>query len=61
MQAVADLSAGTQLRAGTAGWTYTVQGCDDDRVVLSGPRGSIGVSHDDLQRDIARGNVVVIS
>jgi len=61
MRSVADLSAGTRLRAGSTGWTYTVQACSDGRVVLSGPRGSLGVDHDELQRDIMGGKVQVIS
>lgn len=59
MTDVVDLSPGTVLRAGTTGWTYRVQGESDERVVLSGPQGSLAVDRAELQRDIARGKVEV--
>jgi hypothetical protein len=61
MTDVADLSPGTVLRAGTTGWTYRVQADNGDRVIVSGPNGSMGVDRDELQRDIARGTVEVLS
>lgn len=61
MQDVVDLSPGTRLRAGTTGWTYRVQAEGDDRVVVSGPNGSMGIDRDELQRDIARGNIEVLN
>jgi len=61
MRDVADLSPGTRLRADTSGWTYTVQGQSDERVVLSGPRGSTGVDRDKLQKQIASGLVEVLN
>ena len=61
MTDVADVSPGTVLRATTSGFRYRVQGESDDRVVLCGPRGSLGVNRDALQRDIARGKIEVDS
>jgi hypothetical protein len=61
MRDVVDLSPGTQLRAGTTGWIYTVQGESDERVIVSGPRGSMGVDRDELQQRIARGRVEVLN
>jgi len=61
MSVVVDLSPGTRLRACTTGWVYTVQACGDDRVILSGPRGSVSVDRDELQAGVARGRVEVIS
>ena len=60
MRDVADLSPGTVLRAGSTGWRYRVQGSEGDRVVVRGPRGSMGVDREELQRDIASGNVEVL-
>jgi len=60
MRDVADLSPGTVLRAGATGWTYRVQADNGDRVIVSGPRGSMGVDREELQRDIASGNVEVL-
>jgi len=60
MRDVADLSPGTELRAGTSGWRYRVQAADDDRVIVAGPCGSMGVDRDELQREIASGRVEVL-
>ena len=57
MTVVTDLSPGTVLVAGFTGDVYRVQGSDGDRVVLVGPRGSMGVDHAALQRDIANGKI----
>jgi hypothetical protein len=58
---VADLSPGTVLITGLTGWRYRVQAVDRlaDRVVLCGPRGSLSVGYENLQRSIANGNVGV--
>ena len=61
MTTVADLPPGSVLVARFTGDAYRVQAVDrdDNRVVLVGPRGSLGVDHDDLQRDIANGKIGV--
>jgi len=59
---VADLSPGTVLVARSTGWRYRVQAVDRDtgRVILCGPRGSLAASYQELQRDIARGQIGVL-
>jgi hypothetical protein len=58
---VADLSSGTVLVAGSTGWRYRVQAVDRDadRVILCGPRGSLSVGYNELQRGIANGRIGV--
>jgi hypothetical protein len=58
---VADLSPGTVLVARSTGWRYRVQAVDPntDRVILCGPRGSLAVSYQETQRDIANSRIGV--
>ena len=56
-----DPTPGMVLRAGSTGRTYRLQSVGDDRVVASGPRGSVGVDRDELEDHIDRGLVGVVS
>jgi hypothetical protein len=58
---VTDLSPGTVLIAGSSGWRYTVTTDGDESVSLRGPHGPQTVPRDELQRDIARGMIRVVS
>lgn len=58
MQQVADVSAGTRLKAGFTGKTYTVRKVDGDQVYVTGLP---PVSMDELQRDIANGKIEVLN
>ena len=60
---VADLSPGTVLVARSTGWRYRVQAVDPgaDRVVLCGPHGSLATSYQEIQCDIARGQIGVLA
>lgn len=54
---VADVSPGTQLRAGFTGKVYTVRAVEDDQVYV---RGLPAIGMDELQRDIANGKIEVL-
>lgn len=56
-----DFSQGMKLRAMTTGDNYRVQSADDNRVVLTGPRGSLGVDREKLEGDVRRCLVQVVS
>lgn len=58
---VCDISPGTELVAGSSGWQYTVASVSDGTVTLQGPRGPLTTTEEELQREIAEGNVVVRS
>jgi hypothetical protein len=59
---VVDLSPEMVLVAGATGWRYRVQAVDRlaDCVVLCGPRGSLSVGYNELQRGIANGRIGVL-
>ena len=54
------LTTGMTLRAAT-GAIYHVAGVGAERVVATGPRGSVGVDRGALENDIRRGFVGVVS
>ena len=55
------LSPGMTLRATSTGATYRVRGVGEERVVATGPHGSLGVERDELTEYIWCGLVEVVS
>jgi hypothetical protein len=49
------------LRATSTGATYRVRGVGEERVVATGPHGSLGVDRDELTEHIRRGLIEVVS
>ena len=55
------LSPGMTLRATSTGATYRVRGVGEERIVATGPHGSLGVDRDELTEHIRCGLVEVVS